>query len=705
MSSDNMFSRRKLSVLGLAGAAAAGGTVVAAPSASAAQAAAAETITNVTVLRSTAGTANQLVNLLGYDTPGRGGGVLWWDATSTEPADDGTVFAVTGVATGRWKRPVTNRVDLSWFGWNGDAPDTDQAPLLRKAIAALPDGGVVELGPGSLRIKTTIRIEYKPVVIQGSGPTDMDDQATQILVQTGTADGFVLAGVRGGGLRDLQVRGVGLQGGALVRTERLGTGDGSGNYMVTFLNVRFRDGFNGVTLRGCNTVRFHNCVWSDFSGEQVILLNGVDDDSRADPVEFVQCAIAAGTDFPDTDNVVLDGRGGSAKFISTAILFGRHGLWLRNTTRSSTDPTKPGTPPKFVYVEGGGFENAHGVPVLLDEGAQVMFANAYISSDGRDDAIRVGEKFIGAATFAGCQIRGAGRHGIDIGSTRVTVTGCVIANNGRYAYWDADPVKDLSIPVSGAANNGAGKVRITTGEPHGWETGDRVTVGAVTGTTEANGKWRVTVVDATRFDLPDVAYTNSYGGGGHAFRHGSGINIRSTAERVVVSGNVIGGLAEGINRQEYGLVNAATDVLVSGNDLVGNKSGAYLITGAQTANTRFTGNRGVDQLDGYLTARVGGAVTDGGYDFGNVLFLDGQRIRVTRVTRKLGAGTCDVELLADSAATGGGTFPASTSLQTAKLDTPFTIDSVTKAKRLRLKVSGAASATDLEVQFGYQVLS
>lgn len=168
---------------------------------------------------------------------------------------------------------------------------------------------------------------------------------------------------------------------------------------------------------------------------------------------------------------------------------------------------------------------------------------------------------------------------------------------------------------------------------------------------------------------------------------------------------MLGGLAEGINRQEHGVVNAATDVLVSGNDLVGNRTGAYLISGAQTAQTRFTGKRGVDQLDGLLTARVGGAVTDGGYDFGNVLFLDGQRIRITRVTRKLGAGTCAVELLADSAATGGGTFAATTSLQTTKLDQPFAVDSITKAKRLRLKVSGATSASDLEVQFGYQVVS
>src|SRR5690606_12820294 len=36
------------------------------------------------------------------DLPGEGGGHYYWDAASTETADDGAVVSVDGVAVGRW---------------------------------------------------------------------------------------------------------------------------------------------------------------------------------------------------------------------------------------------------------------------------------------------------------------------------------------------------------------------------------------------------------------------------------------------------------------------------------------------------------------------------------------------------------------------------------------------------------------------------
>lgn len=676
-------------MLGLAGAAAAGGTLVTGGTATAEAKAVTATVATADDLRSLTGAAGDQVYVVGHTVPGRGGGVFYWDATSTAADDDGTVFAVAGVATGRWRRPVAARVDLAWFGWDGTGT-SDDAPLLRKAIAALPNGGTVEIGPGLVRVATTVRIESRPITLQGAGLSDIDAYGTQIVLATGTADGFVFAGSRGGGMRDLQVRGQSLQGGSMVRTERFGTGEGNGNYMMTFSNVRFRLGYNGITLRGCNTIRFLNCVWNEFSGQQVILLNGVDDDSRADPVEFVQCAIAAGSENDGTDVVVMDGKGGSAKFIACAILHGRNGIWLRNTTT--------GAPPKFVYVEGGGFENSQGTPLLLDAGSQFTMANAYVSSDGRGDCVRMSSTFLGAVAITGCIIRGGWRHGVDIASSRVTLTGNVIGNNGAAAHTD----EKYSRVVTGAANNGSGKVRITTAAAHGWETDDTVTLTAVGGTTEANGTWRITVVDATRFDLP-VDVTHAYTGGGLAYRHGSGVNIRAGASRVVLTGNAIGGLAEGTNRQEYGVRNAAADVLVTGNDLSGNVSGPYQLTGTQTRATRFVGNKGVEQLDGWLTASVPGAVGNADHDFANLLYLVGQRIRVTRVAARLGAGSCTIELISDTTRT--GVHNVSTTLTSGTLDTPFIVDATSDPKRLRVRIAGASSASDLEVQFGYQVVS
>ncbi|MFC7586558.1 hypothetical protein ACFQYP_24555 [Nonomuraea antimicrobica] len=142
--------------------------------------------------------------LLGYHqdepgvtpTPGRGGGDLYWDENSTEADDAGTVFAVTGVATGRWKRPVAATVDLAWYGWRGTGAD-DDTPRLQGAVDALPTGGTIEIGPGKVLLKKTISVKRVPITFAGAGHTDSLDTGTQILLDTGTADGFLLTGVHG----------------------------------------------------------------------------------------------------------------------------------------------------------------------------------------------------------------------------------------------------------------------------------------------------------------------------------------------------------------------------------------------------------------------------------------------------------------------------------------------------------------------------
>jgi hypothetical protein len=172
-----------------------------------------------------------------------------------------------------------------------------------------------------------------------------------------------------------------------------------------------------------------------------------------------------------------------------------------------------------------------------------------------------------------------------------------------------------------------------------------------------------------------------------------------------VVGNAIGSLADGISRQDYGIVNEAADVLVADNDLNGNLVGPYLLAGALTSQTRFTGNKGVEQIDGWLTARVAGVVTDGLHDFGNLLYLDGQRIRIVKVTRKLASGTCDVRLEANAATAGGNAISVTSATQTTTLVAPFTVDGAGSAQRLQVRVLNSASANGLELQYAYQVMA
>jgi hypothetical protein len=72
-----------------------------------------------------------------------------------------------------------------------------------------------------------------------------------------------------------------------------------------------------------------------------------------------------------------------------------------------------------------------------------------------------------------------------------------------------------SIAVTGAADNGSGKVRLTVTSTATLTTGQIKDIAAVTGTTEANGTFAITVIDGTHIDLTTVAFANAYVSGGY----------------------------------------------------------------------------------------------------------------------------------------------------------------------------------------------
>jgi hypothetical protein len=85
-----------------------------------------------------------------------------------------------------------------------------------------------------------------------------------------------------------------------------------------------------------------------------------------------------------------------------------------------------------------------------------------------------------------------------------------------------DAVAPGIITISNAANNGAGLIRLTvSGLSAGSGAGNTnlaiansVEVYGVTGTTEANGNWAFTIVDATHIDLLGSGFVHAYTGGG-----------------------------------------------------------------------------------------------------------------------------------------------------------------------------------------------
>lgn len=76
-----------------------------------------EKINNIAELKQRVGIANSNISLLGYYSAGDGGGgEFYWDSTSTETDNGGTIIQVSGVTTGRWKRIYNNIVNVLWFG-------------------------------------------------------------------------------------------------------------------------------------------------------------------------------------------------------------------------------------------------------------------------------------------------------------------------------------------------------------------------------------------------------------------------------------------------------------------------------------------------------------------------------------------------------------------------------------------------------------
>lgn len=77
-------------------------------------------------------------------------------------------------------------------------------------------------------------------------------------------------------------------------------------------------------------------------------------------------------------------------------------------------------------------------------------------------------------------------------------------NGANEAY-----TRSTGAAIGGAADNGSGLIRITS-TGHGLKTGSKVRISGVTGTTEANGDWTITRIDADTFDLQASAFANAY---------------------------------------------------------------------------------------------------------------------------------------------------------------------------------------------------
>lgn len=100
-------------------------------------------------------TQNELCTVLGYYSPGDGGGGdLYWD-TSTGPGNSGTIFPV---GSGRWIRVDTNLYNVKWFGAKGDNSH-DDTTAIQACIDAAPRGKIIFFPKGTYKITAQINLK------------------------------------------------------------------------------------------------------------------------------------------------------------------------------------------------------------------------------------------------------------------------------------------------------------------------------------------------------------------------------------------------------------------------------------------------------------------------------------------------------------------------------------------------------------------
>lgn len=160
--------------------------------------------------------------------------------------------------------------------------------------------------------------------------------------------------------------------------------------------------------------------------------------------------------------------------------------------------------------------------------------------------------------------------GISVGGVlvaEITATGVPIADQGvTYPKIQAPSAparllgsnNNAALSVT-AASNAAGLIRLTvSGTTAAYTTGQKKIVAGVGGTTEANGRWTITVVDTTHIDLQGSAFVNAYtsggtiGGGVDELKLGGGLSLSGDTINATIDPTLVPGFLSGLTLSTAG---------------------------------------------------------------------------------------------------------------------------------------------------------
>lgn len=237
-----------------------------------------EKIVNIAELKQRVGVANSNISLLGYYSAGdNGGGEFYWDSTSTETDNGGTIIQVTGVATGRWKRLYQGGINVKYFGAKGDDINDDTIPIQNCINFAISiNHKQVYIPIGIYKITSTLLIS-EGLMIKGDGSQGSTIGLSATFKHYSNGDLFVFENTgrsfygTGGGLKDgiLIVKENGYNGGKAIKI--FATNDSNRPGEMMFENILIYGSGTGTWLTALD-VDGTNCNTAGSKGVRSISL-------------------------------------------------------------------------------------------------------------------------------------------------------------------------------------------------------------------------------------------------------------------------------------------------------------------------------------------------------------------------------------------------------------------------------------------------
>ncbi len=156
---------------------------------------------------------------------------------------------------------------------------------------------------------------------------------------------------------------------------------------------------------------------------------------------------------------------------------------------------------------------------------------------------------------------------------------------------------NAALVITGATS-AAGLIRLSVASTATFATGQVKTVSDVVGTTEANGTWTITVVDATHIDLQGSTFTNAYvsggtiGGGVEEISLGTGLTLTGS---VLSTNSIMLAGAQGlVITNNSGTPNTIIDVTADQVVMSTATTSIYAAAASVSINTSSTGANGLD---------------------------------------------------------------------------------------------------------------